>query len=85
MRRKIIGCIQAFWSWMQRTLADKCGEFPFGEGKPECEHCDECIEREIVINNTKIRVKSIFTGRTSLDSAMKNIVARKISDSESNQ
>jgi len=70
---------------MQRTLADKCGEFPFGESKSESKPCAEPIEREIVINNTKIRVKSIFTGKTSLDRAMKNIVARRISDFKSDK
>ena len=85
MRKGIRYYFQMFWNWMRKTLTDKCGEFPFGESKSESKPCDESIEREIVINNTKIRVKSIFTGKTSLDSAMKNIVARKISDSESNQ
>ena len=85
MRRKNIGCIQAFWNWMRKMLTDKCGEFPFCEGKPENERCDESNEREIVINNIKIHVRSIFTGKTSLDRAMKNIVVRKISDSKADQ
>ncbi len=82
MRRKIIGCIQAFWNWMRKTLTDKCGEFPFREFKPASNHSAEVIERELVINNTRIHVKSVFAGKTSLDRAMKNIVARKISDSK---
>ena len=37
-------------------------------------------ERELNINGTKIRIVSIFSEKTKLESAMKNIVARKISE-----
>lgn len=82
MKKEIRCFFQELWSQLKKTLADKCGDFPFGNVKPEGE---EVIEREIVINNTKIHIKSIFAGKTSLDRAMKNIVARKIADSKLDQ
>jgi hypothetical protein len=36
------------------------------------------FEREMYMGNTKIRVKSIFNGYTTLDNAIKNIVMKKI-------
>lgn len=83
MRRKIISWFQALWNWLRRTLADKCGEFPFRDVKPGNEHTVQIIERDVVVNNINVHIKSIFTGKTSLDSALKNIVARKMSDTES--
>jgi hypothetical protein len=82
MRKEIRCFFQEVWNWIRKTLADKHGELPFGDGKKARKHCVECIERVIVINNTRIHVKSIFTGKTSLDKAMKIIVTRKISDSK---
>jgi len=81
MRRKIISCFREFWNWIQKTFADKRGELPIGI-KPVT---NEVIEREVVVNNTKVHIKSIFAGKTSLDKALKNIVARKISDAKSDQ
>ena len=85
MRRKIGNYFKEFWKWIRKILTDNCGELPFGDGKPDTEHSDEIVEREIVINNTKIHIKSIFTAKTSLDRALQNIVARKISDAKSDQ
>lgn len=79
MRRKINNYFQEFWNWMRKTLTDKCGDLPFGDGKPNTEQRAEIVEREIVINNTKIHIKSIFTGQTRLDEAMKKIITRKLS------
>lgn len=78
MRRAIRNLFQIFWNWVRRKLPDKCGELRFGEDKPERESKDEIIEREIIINNTRIHIKSIFTGQTRLDEAMKNIIVRKL-------
>jgi hypothetical protein len=41
-------------------------------------HITKGLEREIRMGNTKIRIKSIFNGYTTLDSAIKNIVMKKI-------
>ena len=79
MKEKIRCLFQAFWNWMRRTLADKCGELPLGSVKPES---DKAVEREIVINNTRIHIRSIFTGQTRLDEAMKNIITRKVSETK---
>jgi len=35
-------------------------------------------ESEIVIKDTKIRLKSVFSEKTNLNTAIKNIVTRKI-------
>jgi len=64
---------------MRKTLADKCGDFPLGNVKPEG---NEGIKREIVINDTRIHIRSIFTGQTRLDEAMKKIITRKLSDTK---
>ena len=85
MKREIINYFQELWVWLQKMLMDKCGDLPLFDSKPEKECMDEVVEREMVINNTKIHIKSIFTGKISLDGAMKNIVAHRISDAKSEQ
>lgn len=82
MQKEIRRFFQELWNQLKKTLADQCGDFPLGNVKTEC---NNAIERDIIVNNTKIHIKSIFTGKTSLYIAMKNIVARKISDSKLNQ
>lgn len=79
MREKIHCLFQAFWKWMRRTLADKCGELPLGNVKSGS---DEAIKREIVISNTRIHIRSIFTGQTRLDEAMKKIITRKLPETK---
>jgi len=39
--------------------------------------------REITINNTNIHVKSVFTGQTSFDDALKKIITRKVANTKS--
>ena len=40
------------------------------------------VEREIVINNVKIHINSVFIGQTTLENALTNIIIRKISKSK---
>ncbi len=40
----------------------------------------EPVEREVVINGVRIRIKSIFEGQMSLSDAMKNLVTRKLAE-----
>jgi len=37
-------------------------------------------EREVIVNGTHIRVKSVFNGNIPLEKALGNLVQRKISD-----
>lgn len=76
MRIKILYFFQKFWNLIWTTLPNKCGELKVEEDKTR----PEVIERDIVINNMSIHIKSIFTGKTNLDKALKNIVVRKISE-----
>lgn len=44
----------------------------------------EVAERDIVVHNLKIHIKSVFTGQTNLNEALKNIVARRLSEEKTN-
>ena len=39
------------------------------------------VERDIIVNDVNVHVKSIFIGQTTLEKALCNIVSRKISES----
>ncbi|MCL2285027.1 MAG: hypothetical protein FWC32_01530 [Firmicutes bacterium] len=39
-------------------------------------------ERDLVINGTKFRVQSVFNEKVELESAIKNVVVRKMSEHE---
>ena len=41
---------------------------------------EHSVERSIKINDVKFRVKSIFSGKVELESAIKNIVIRRMSE-----
>ena len=41
----------------------------------------EPINREITIKDVRFCVKSVFTNQTTLEKAMNNIIARKMSES----
>ncbi|MCL2842521.1 MAG: hypothetical protein FWE28_03515 [Oscillospiraceae bacterium] len=40
------------------------------------------LERDLVINGTHIRVRSIFNGQVPLEKALGNLVQRRISESK---
>jgi len=42
------------------------------------------VERTITVNGAKINVKSVFNNKTSLENALSNIVARKLSQTSGN-
>ena len=42
------------------------------------------VERTITVNGAKINVKSVFNNKTSLEHALNNIVARKLSQTSGN-
>ena len=44
---------------------------------------DDFVKSEIIINDTKIRLKSVFSEKTNIDKAIKNIVIRKITFNKS--
>jgi hypothetical protein len=88
MRRKISNYLQELWNWIRIKLNDRCGELKLGEGKsrnkrrdiePDGKHkTAKIIEREIIIDNMKIHIKSVFTEQTQLEEAMKSIIIRKL-------
>ncbi len=81
MRKEIQRFFQELWNQLKKTLTDKRGDFPLGNVKPEG---GEVIEREIVINNTRIHIRSIFSGQTGLDEAVKKIIIRKLAEKKVN-
>lgn len=85
MKRKIVNVFQGFWNWMRKTLADKKGDFPFGGHNLKSRHDAVAIDREIVVDDTRIHIKSIFTGQTRLEEAMKKIIIRKLTESKKPQ
>ena len=50
----------------------------------ERHECTKVVEREIIVNNIMICVKSVFVKQTTLENAVNNIITRKISDSKTN-
>ena len=39
-------------------------------------------ERELTISNTNIHIKSVFTGQTSFDDALRKIITRKVANTK---
>ena len=48
--------------------------------KKRIDDTNVAIEREMIVNGVRIRIKSVFIDKISLDAAWERIIARKIVD-----
>lgn len=83
---KLKGKIVLWWHGMQplivqtkRLLLSCIGEIQMKVIEDICKKLSEAIvaERDMMVGNLNVHVKSIFIGQTTLDKAIQNIILRK--------
>jgi len=68
------------WVFRIKIILSNCyGEIEMNAFNDICEKLSKVMvaERDVVVGNLNVHVKSIFTGQTTLDKAIQNIILRK--------
>ncbi len=72
MKKGIFYYRQEFWNQLKETLADKCGELPFGDISHKTERS------EMKIGKTLYIVTIRYSGRENIVDKFKRLIVRKL-------
>ena len=72
MQKEIQCFLKELWNQLKKTLADKCGELPFGDLKPKIERSEMKIGKTVYI------ITSRYSGKENIMDKFKRLIVRKL-------